>query len=79
MSTRPFKLRRRTFLKGVFMSTMGAMLSAQLSSCAASSDRRQAEPDPSVVGRASTNSKVLLVYFSRAGENYSYGGRTDLS
>jgi flavodoxin len=32
-----------------------------------------------VVGRASTNSKVLLVYYPRAGENYSYGGRTDLA
>src|SRR5262245_42097584 len=80
MSACPFKLRRRTLLKGAFMSAVGAVLSAHLSSCASSSERqRQAEPDPSVVGRPSTNSKVLLVYFSRAGENYFYDNRTDLA
>jgi flavodoxin len=32
----------------------------------------------STSSRSGSGSTVLLVYFSRAGENYSYGGRTQL-
>jgi flavodoxin len=36
------------------------------------------EPEKTSTLPASTGSRVLLVYFSRAGENYYYGGRTQL-
>jgi len=37
-----------------------------------------AQPTATQTTPASTGSKVLLAYFSRPGENYSYGGRTQL-
>ncbi len=40
-----------------------------------SSQNVTVQPSPS---STDTGNKVLLVYFSRAGENYSYGGRTHL-
>ena len=35
-------------------------------------------PEPNSSGRAHNGNTVLLAYFSRPGENYSYGDRTDL-
>ena len=56
------------------------VVGAQMSGCSTSSTRlvgagtAQASAAP-----APTESKVLLAYFSRAGENYYYGGRTHLT
>jgi flavodoxin len=44
----------------------------------AGTEQPAAQPTPTAIGRSS-GSKVLLVYFSRAGENYYYGGRTRLA
>ncbi len=80
MSPSPCTLRRRAFLQGALLSTAGVIITAQLSGCSASAPRHgQAQAGPSVGGRASTRGKVLLVYFSRAGENYYNGGRTELT
>jgi flavodoxin len=70
MSTLPFTLGRRSFLRGALLNIAGVFLGAQMSGCAESSPRH--------VEAGPTSTKVLLAYFSRAGENYSYGGRTDL-
>ncbi len=47
----------------------------------AGTEQPAAQPTPTAIGRSSgsNGSKVLLVYFSRAGENYYYGGRTRLA
>lgn len=65
-------LGRRSFLRGALLNIAGVVLGAQMSGCSEPSPRHlEARP-------TSTGSKVLLDYFSRAGENYSYGGRTNL-
>ncbi|MCC6177217.1 MAG: hypothetical protein IT305_18075 [Chloroflexi bacterium] len=64
------------------------VVGAQIGGCAASSPRlvgagtAQAASAPAATGgvaSAAPESSVLLAYFSRAGENYYYGGRTDLT
>ena len=72
MSTLLFTMGRRFFLRGALLNLASVVLGAQMSGCAESSPRHVE------AGPTSTGSKVLLVYFSRAGENYYYGGRTDL-
>jgi len=37
-----------------------------------------ASPSPRSAGRGQGSRRILLAYFSRAGENYYYGGRTNL-
>jgi flavodoxin len=75
----PTRLRRRSFLRGALAGVAGAVIGAQMSGCSGSSPRRaEAGPEHGPVGPTPTGSKVLLAYFSRAGENYYYGGRTDL-
>lgn len=72
-------LGRRAFLRGVLAGVAGIVLGAQLSGCAGSSPRRvDDEPGYALAPPTSMGSKVLLAYFSRAGENYYYGGRTHL-
>jgi flavodoxin len=68
----PTRLRRRSFLRGALAGVAGVAIGAQMSGCSEASPRRVE------AGPTSTGSTVLLAYFSRAGENYSYGGRTDL-
>lgn len=71
---------RRSFLSLALSGTAALTLGSALSACgAASSDRSgaigatgTARPAPHRAGKA------LLVYFSRAGENYWYGGRRNL-
>ncbi|MFF9128392.1 flavodoxin [Streptomyces sp. NPDC014889] len=62
------------------------MTAAQISGCSPSNGGRRAAPtstENEATGRrtssASPGERVLLAYFSRAGENYSYGGRTNLT
>lgn len=75
----PTRLGRRSFLRGALVGVVGIFLCAQMSGCSDASPRRaDAEPAQAPDRPTSTSSKVLLAYFSRAGENYSYGGRTHL-
>ena len=76
-------MRRRNFLKGSFAIGAGALLGTSLAACSA--HRTVAA---TVVGTSQPldgselpvvpASRVLLAYFSRAGENYYYGDRTSL-
>jgi flavodoxin len=73
-------MNRRTLMKGSLTLGAGAVLSAQLASCGSPPAPRPAT-SPAVAPEASTAhapSKVLLAYFSRAGENYYYGDRITL-
>ena len=75
-------MRRRNFLKGSFAIGAGALLGTSLAACSATA------PSTTVVGTSQPldgselpvvpASRVLLAYFSRAGENYYYGDRTSL-
>jgi len=89
---KPIALGRRAFLRGALLSAAGVVVGTQISGCSRSSTRlmgagtaqasEQASVAPAVTGSVSpvsTESKVLLTYFSRAGENYYYGGRTHLT
>jgi len=70
-------LGRRSFLRGAIVGTAGVVTSAQLRGHASSlPPPGEAEPDHALATPTPTN--VLLAYFSRAGENYSYGERIDL-
>jgi hypothetical protein len=80
LSTSPFTLRRRAFLHGALLSTAAMVFGAKMSGCSVSpSPSVRTRPEPSAGRLTSTGRTVLLAYFSRAGENYSYGGRTDLT
>jgi len=72
-------MNRRTLMKGSITLGAGAVLSAQLASCSPPPAQRPTT-SPGVV-EASTGpapSKMLVAYFSRAGENYYYGDRINL-
>lgn len=77
---KPTTLGRRSFLRGGLLGAASVVIGTQMSGCAASSPRSgtpattQASVTPTTTG-----SKTLLAYFSRAGENYYYGGRTHLT
>jgi flavodoxin len=81
-------LERRTLLSGLLLGGVTAVTASCANSSSDREDRTAASspspsgseqpspsygPDPGQTGR-----KVLLAYFSRAGENYYYGDRTDL-
>lgn len=73
----PTALRRRSFVRSALAGVAGLVIGAHLSGCSASSPRRaNEEAEPAPARPTSTSSTVLLAYFSRAGENYYYGGRT---
>ena len=72
-------LGRRSFLRGAIVGTAGVVTGAQLRGHAASlPPSGEAEPDHALANSTPTATNVLLVYFSRAGENYYYGDRIDL-
>ena len=74
-------MNRRTLVKGSLALGAGALLGTQLAGCSPSTAPSPARSQPRVTPEGnigSSSSKVLLVYFSRAGENYYYGGRIDL-
>jgi flavodoxin len=72
-------MNRRKLMKGTFTLGAGALLGAQPAGCG-----EPPTPSPATSPRPATpevnagTSKVLLVYYSRPGENYHYGGRIDL-
>jgi flavodoxin len=77
VSGEPPTLGRRSFLRGALAGVAGVVISA---GCADSSPLRVGDAPTQVPAQATpSGSKVLLVYFSRAGENYYYGGRTQLA
>jgi flavodoxin len=69
-------MQRRAFLLASASSVVGLALSA----CSGPPRRSSAARSSSSGSAAQTpRGKVLLVFFSRAGENYFYGGRKDLA
>jgi flavodoxin len=85
---KPIGLGRRSFLRAALLGAAGVVIGTQMSGCSTSSTRllgagiAQASVAPAAtesVASAPAASKVLLAYFSRAGENYYYGGRTQLA
>lgn len=72
-------LRRRSFLRGALMGVAGMVAGAQMSGCSDAPLRRaDAESVQAPAVPTLTRSTILLAYFSRAGENYYYGERTQL-
>jgi flavodoxin len=83
-------LDRRTALRVAVTGTVGAMFAAGTAACTQASnppapirETNSQAPTPSVSGQSTTSpdingGRVLLAYFSRAGENYYYGDRIDL-
>ncbi|MGW0810720.1 flavodoxin [Nonomuraea sp. NPDC002799] len=66
-------LERRSFLRDAFLAGGAVLAGVPIIGCAAASPR---PAGPAPAGPAAKS--VLLAYFSRAGENYWYGGRRDL-
>jgi flavodoxin len=80
-------MNRRTVLRGSFVLGAGALLGTQLAGCnspdaspsgPSASEVATSQPRDTPEPTAAAGSRVLLAYFSRAGENYYYGGRTVL-
>ena len=67
-------MRRREFLQSAVAGVVGVGSGAWLASCLSSPSSAQPTPPATTDGQ----SKALLVYFSRPGENYYYGKRTQL-
>jgi flavodoxin len=82
-AARPHRLRRRSVVRGVLLGGTIPTLGAQ-AGCASGESTRGAAPVTSTTSRperaraADDSARVLVVYFSRAGENYFYGDRIDL-
>jgi flavodoxin len=75
----PITLTRSSFLRGAVAGVAGVTLGAGISGCSGSSPgSREGDREHAQVGSIPSASNVLLAYFSRAGENYYYGGRTNL-
>jgi hypothetical protein len=63
-------LGRRAFLRGALAGVAGVVIGALMSGCSDSSPRRvDGEPKHAPARPTASGSKVLLAYFSRAGEN----------
>jgi len=74
-------MNRRTLLQGSFAVGAGALLTACGAPAAPTSGQPgsvTAQPSAAPEPTAAAGSRVLLAYFSRAGENYFNGGRTFL-
>jgi flavodoxin len=75
-------VRRRTLLGGTlaFAATQAACSTQTTSPPDAATPTRSTSPEPgqSPASSPGPGARVLLAYFSRAGENYYYGDRTDL-
>ena len=73
---------RRTALRGAAAGLTGALLAAGTAGCTPEGTTTvpspTASPSPGAVSAGANGRRVLLAYFSRAGENYYYGGRTNL-
>ncbi|MEU4066209.1 flavodoxin [Streptomyces wedmorensis] len=70
---------RRTVLRGALLTATAALSATHLAGCSPSSPRPSTPTaSQSATTTGSNVKRVLLAYFSRPGENYYYGGRTDL-
>jgi flavodoxin len=76
---------RRSVLRSAAVGLAGALVGAGASGCTTGDPMPAQGTPPTIEGTAEgtvegrkTGAKVLLAYFSRAGENYHYGGRRDL-
>jgi flavodoxin len=67
---------RATLLRQAVVGATGALLAGTLAGCGQASTEGDRHEDSRQESDASR--KVLIAYFSRAGENYYYGGRRDL-
>ncbi len=74
-------LDRRSFLRAALLGATSAVVGAGLLSCSPTTRPTDAAPtlQPKETGSIVRGSSILLAYFSRAGENYYYGGRRQLS
>lgn len=71
------RLDRRRLLRGGPAAAMGVLGGAWLMGCDTTTPN-DADPTPGTRPTTPTGARVLLAYFSRAGENYHYGGRRQL-
>jgi flavodoxin len=69
-------MKRRTFLGTSLAAAASAVIAAEITGCTTRS--RPAPPSPASPAAGSGSSRVLLAFFSRAGENYFNGSRTFL-
>lgn len=76
----PGTLQRRSFLRSAFAGVVGVVTGVLMDGCSDISQIRVKDESKQPLAQpTSTGSKVLLTYFSRAGENYYYGGRINLT
>jgi flavodoxin len=77
--TESIALGRRWFLRAALVGATGVALGMPMSGCSQSLPRGARHEFQSGSVRSSlASNKILVAYFSRAGENYYYGGRIDL-
>lgn len=77
--TKSIPLGRRSLLRSVLAGVAGAAIGIPMSGCSRSSPRHGHDEPGRRPGRsAPAGGKILVAYFSRAGENYYYGGRINL-
>jgi flavodoxin len=72
------RLPRRALLTGGLLIGATGWLGTAACSASSTSETTVPEPNSPSSSGSSTPAGVLVVYFSRAGENYYYGGRRDL-
>lgn len=84
MPTKLPAIGRRDVLRSAGAGLAGTLAATGMSGCATGEPNSTMPSQPSTQAPQSTplprdsGGRVLLAYFSRAGENYYYGGRTDL-
>lgn len=70
---------RRLVLRGALLGATATLSATYLAACSSSSSQPDTPTSPQSAEPTGRNVKrVLLAYFSRPGENYYHGGRTDL-
>ncbi|MFD8078795.1 flavodoxin [Streptomyces sp. NPDC059718] len=70
---------RRTVLRRALLTGAAVLTGSHLTGCSPSSPQPETSaPSQSAATTGSSGRRVLLVYFSRPGENYYHGRRTDL-
>ncbi|WP_205571864.1 flavodoxin [Arthrobacter celericrescens] len=82
MITKPAAISRRSALRGAAAGLGGVLLTAGATGCTAQGTDAMPSgddaPSPGAAVPGQDGRRVLLACFSRAGENYHYGGRTKL-
>lgn len=78
MATSPFSISRRSALRGAAAGLTGTLLATASAACTTQGSATAPSSSPSTGQPDQSSKRVLIAYFSRAGENYYYGGRTNL-